>query len=88
MNNEIKLVKQIGVKEAEKLIDDAECFRVYLSGDLWDQPSLILRDDLKQIVDAFNLVDRFGGLEKAKEYVDNFLLPELTRAIALVEQCQ
>lgn len=96
MNNAMKLVKQIGLKEAKMLIDDAECFRMHLSGDDWDKPSLILCDDLKQIVEAFDLVQWHGGLKYAKSYFernskqhpDHYAgWDELQKAINLVEQC-
>ena len=43
--------------------------------------------DLKQIVDAWELVEKFGGLNESRKYVDNRILPELSRATNLVEQC-
>ena len=50
-------------------------------------------DDLKQIVDAFELVERYGGMEKAKKLnYDEFRCDihwnNLQQAINLVEQCQ
>lgn len=50
-------------------------------------------DDLKQIVDAWELVFEHGSIERAKKYADStYTAPEikdvLVRAISLVEQCQ
>ena len=36
----------------------------------------ILRDDLKQIVEAFELVDRYGGLNGAKNWINNVVSNE------------
>lgn len=50
-------------------------------------------NDLKQIVDAFELVFEHGSIERAKKYADStYTAPEikdvLARAINLVERCQ
>ena len=50
-------------------------------------------DDLKQIIDAWELVFEHGGIERAKKYADStYTAPEikdvLVRAISLVERCQ
>lgn len=50
-------------------------------------------NDLKQIVDAWELVFEHGSIERAKKYADStYTAPEvkavLVRAISLVEQCQ
>lgn len=42
-------------------------------------------DNLKQLVDAWELVNRFGGLFESKKYIDDRILPELSRSIELVE---
>lgn len=49
-------------------------------------------DDLKQIVDAFKLVESYGGLSEAKElHYDEFrsdtTYNKLQKSINLVEQC-
>ena len=46
--------------------------------------------DLKQIVDAFELVESYGSIDDAKNYLDNLRLDsktELEQALNLVEQC-
>lgn len=52
-------------------------------------------NDLKQIVDAFELVERFGGIDMAKtceceefEWGRTRYNMELMNAVNLVEQCQ
>ena len=61
----IKFVKQNGIEEARKIVD------------IFSLPTLINIDgigvsisDLKQIVDAFELVEYCNGLEDAKELLD------------------
>ena len=41
---------------------------------------------VKEYTDAYELVQRFGGAVKAKEYIDDFCLPKLQEAITLVEE--
>ena len=55
-----------------------------------DDISFSLRQDLKTLVDAYELVKDIGGLSKAKEYADSrYTAPEiaepLKQAIKLVE---
>ncbi|TQR66828.1 hypothetical protein [Acinetobacter sp. RF14B] len=48
----------------------------------------ILLNDLKRLVESHELVERLGGLKKAKEYVpDNYKSEQLKQAIADVESC-
>lgn len=42
--------------------------------------------DLKSYVDAYELVQKFGGLIEAKKCIDDKIYPELGRAITLVEE--
>ena len=44
--------------------------------------------DLNQLIEAKELVEKFGGLPEAHKYIDDKILPELSRAIQLVESCQ
>lgn len=46
-------------------------------------------ENLKRLVDAWELVGKFGGLEEAKNYVpDLYKSNDLKQAIQLVESCQ
>lgn len=45
-------------------------------------------NDLKRLVESYELVEKFGGLDKSKNYIDNFILPELSLAISYVEKCK
>ena len=42
--------------------------------------------DLNPYLDAYELVNRFGGLTESYKYIDDRILPELSRAIKLVEE--
>lgn len=77
--NAIEYVKHHGIEYAKSIIIGCE------SGLL---PKNNNYADLKQIVDAWELVEKFGGLNESRKYVDNRILPELSRAINLVEQCK
>lgn len=46
------------------------------------------RKEVKKIVEAHELVEKFGGLEESRKYINDRILPELGRAIKLVESCQ
>ena len=85
--DEIKFVKQNGIEMAKQIVD------------LFPMSTLISIDgigvsisDLKQIVNAFELVDRFGGIKEAKRvHYDEFLRDinwnNLQKSINLVEKC-
>lgn len=96
--NAVEFVKKFGVDEAKKFTgwyggDTAFKFlkvkEKSISVHSGDQPYDFHINDLKQIVDAFELVDKLGGLDKAKTYVpDHYKSERLKQAINLVEQCQ
>ena len=83
----IKFVKQNGIEEARKIVD------------LLPMSTLINIDgigvsisDLKQIVDAFEWVEKFGGLDGFKdEYMsrieNNECVSGMNKVIDLVEKC-
>lgn len=87
-HNAIEFVKQNGIEKVHKIID------------LFPLSTLISIDgiyvsvsDLKQIVDAFKLVDRFGGIKEAKRlHYDEFLRDiawnNLQKSINIVDQCK
>jgi hypothetical protein len=47
-----------------------------------------MHDDLKRLVKSHGLVEKLGGLEKAKDYVpDGYKSEQLKQAITDVESC-
>lgn len=83
--NAVKYFKVYGLSEAKRILNDA---RGCASVRLYDKYEFST-DDLKQIVDAFELVGKLGGVENAKTYVpDHYKSERLKQSIELVEQCQ
>ena len=92
----IDFVKECGIDVARRTLGNAVGFGC--SGiDLFGGKYIFRTDDLKQIVDAFELVDRFGGYDSVLDMVNNptyfgdsnFEIEiKLNEAINLVEQCQ
>ena len=89
--NAIEFVKEHGINNA----------KTHLSNMLSVQIDDYIQDyinDLKQIVDAFELVESYGGLVECKRILsrDNFTwcsggrvyVNPLERAVKIVEQCQ
>lgn len=101
--NAIEFVKEFGIDHAKRAVFREEApyakavcvyngrltFSVSMGGPEW-----VLIADLKQIVDAWELVESYGGLETAKtcEYLEDLDHVKynvgLAKAINLVEQCQ
>lgn len=79
--NAIEFVKKFGISKAKGITF------VMLDGTVNYDGFSVNLNDLKQIVDSFELVEKFGGLNESRKYVDNRILPELSRAINLVDQC-
>ena len=103
--NAIEFVKEYGIEEAKKAIknvawcETAYCMRLKHGCFKTNSDCCIDINDLKQIVDAFELVDSYGGLKGAKNWIKNVVSNEsmsnimainsdLSKAINLVEQCQ
>lgn len=103
--NAIEFVKKFGSCEARSvllkskyhyevdvyLVDTKEF--TYIAIQPSENDPFVSLTDLKQIVDAFKLVERYGGVEEAKElHHDEFRCDiywnNLQQAINLVEQCQ
>jgi tRNA U34 5-methylaminomethyl-2-thiouridine-forming methyltransferase MnmC len=80
--NAVEFVKKFGFDKAK----DLACRDRTSIGYLSIEHHNLNQEDLKQIVDAWELVEKFGGLNESRKYVDNRILPELSRAINLVEQ--
>lgn len=86
--NAIEFVKQNGIEKVRQIVD------------LFPVSTLINIDgigvsvsDLKQIVNAFELIDRFGGLREAKrvhydEFRSDINWNSFQKSMNLVEQCQ
>ena len=89
--NAIEFVKKFGFIEAKNTLDDC----IFLEAAFFNCLGFdICVSDLKQLVDAWKLVERYGGLEVAKtcEYSEDLdhvkYNVDLAKAINLVEQCQ
>ena len=86
MMNAIEFVKKFGLVEAKKQLEDPKL--VYFA-----QVDYQFMHDLKQIVDSFEWVEKFGGLDGFKdEYMsrieNNECVSGMSNAIDLVEQCK
>lgn len=86
--NAVEFVKKHGIKEAIKVVELHPVSTLINIGG-----SCVSVLDLKQIVDAFELVESYGGLSEASCYVfeetgeDCYYNKSLEEAINLVEQC-
>ena len=81
--NAIDYVKQNGIEKAKIHLEKMKAER-------WINSFF---NDLKQIVDAFDLVEFYGGLKCAKtvehgNIIPNHIVDKIKQAINLVEQCQ
>lgn len=94
----IDFLKKFGLEHTKYLIEDTELteFAIHSTcGGKYYQDTVSV-SDLKQIVDAFELVDSYGGLKEAKEWMQKDIDDEYwddqserrKQAINLVEQCQ
>lgn len=85
----IEFVKKFGLGDAREYLDGAGFWRTDLT------PIIVNMDDLKQIVDAWELVEKVGRLDNAKTFDDGCMycidhlttLGNLKQAIKLVERC-
>ena len=90
--NAIEFVKECGIDVAKRTLNNAigfGCAEIELFGGKY----VFRTDDLKQIVDACELVMEHGSVAHAKNYVESdYTAPEvkefLLKAINIVEQCQ
>lgn len=85
--NAVEFVKKHGIKEAIKVVELHPVSTLINIGG-----SCVSVLDLKQIVDAFELVESYGGLSEAKElHYDEFCSDttynKLQKSINLVGQC-
>lgn len=87
----VEFVKKYGIDRAKDLSCRGKTSIGYLSVEHHN----LNQDDLKQIVDAFELVEKVGGLDNAKTFDESCMyciehlttLGNLKQAINLVEQC-
>lgn len=85
----IDFIRVFGWIEAKIFVEDNISF-----GDVYDAEMDKYRSvetnlfDLKQYIDAWKLVNKFGGLVESRKYIDDRILPELSRAIQLVESVE
>lgn len=102
--NAVEFVKKYGLEESAKITNESIEFGKNVFYDLSDElyygsdfGGRICVNDLKQIVDAWELVEFYGGLDGAKgEYFeivhsgkyDKHSPTDIAKAINLVEQCQ
>lgn len=91
----IEFVKKFGWEKAKEAIthvawcETAYCIRLKHGCFKSASDCCVDINDLKQIVDAFELVEKLGGVEKAKTYVpDHYKSERLKQSINLVEKCQ
>ena len=85
--NAVEFVKKFGIFGAKE----------YLSGSIFYEDKLMVftnEDDLKQIINALELVETYGGIQRSKDHLNHrreyglYQLPNLVQAINLVEQCR
>ncbi|MEG1232290.1 MAG: hypothetical protein RSE18_00515 [Acinetobacter sp.] len=92
--NAVDFVKECGIDVAKRTLGNAVGFGCS-EVDLFGGKYIFRTDDLKQIIDAFELIEAWGGLEDAKLYnlshcesKPDSMGYKLIQAISLVEQCQ
>lgn len=86
----VEFIKKFGWSEAKKIINPNGVYLdlAFLAVDVWGLDI----NDLKQYVDAWELVQSYGGLQSAFTYLTHravfglYQLPDLRKAISLVEQ--
>lgn len=73
-----EFVKKFGLEYAKHILNEDSVILVDLD-----------YENLKRLVESRELVEKLGGLEKAKEYVpNNYKSERLKQAVADVESCQ
>lgn len=88
----IEFIKKFGWNDARVCILNCACPEdrwLMRHGELISDDAF---DDLKRLVESYELVERFGGLEKAMDFVINqeangLNMGSLAKAIADVESC-
>lgn len=80
--NAIDFVKKFGIAKVKGIVF------TMTSGFINYDGISVNYDDLKQIVDAFELVESVGGWNNATALYDECLDTDLKKAIELMEKCQ
>ena len=78
-----EFVKKFGWKESMKQIKQP----TGIYGAAFDYEFM---GDLKTLVDAYELVESYGGMDRANDFLSicaEWIKPSLSKAIALVESC-
>ena len=103
--NAIEFVKKFGLDKAREIVNDVIKFKDYRKPTHWDSDLNIYHDfkvldesdvsiaDLKQIVNAFEILKYFGGIDNAKYNLTNACISasellDLKTSIELVEKCK
>lgn len=78
-----EFVKKFGWEESKALVNAQS----------WTMRQIALSttvdtNELTRLVESHELVAKFGDLPEERKYVDDKILPELSRAILDVESCQ
>ena len=91
--NAIEFVKGCGIDVAKRILNNAIGFG-YAEIELFGGKYVFRTDDLKQIVEAFELVGAWGGIDRTKIKIEyavknkNFYAADMMRGeLNLVEQC-
>ena len=93
--NAVDFVKKFGWLQAKNVLQGSEDFEevsIYLPNDNFENPTVLNVEDLKTLVDAWELVESCGGYSAAEDYYNNGNMPTicrsvLARALVDVESC-
>ena len=85
MNRAIKYFREHGLEKSKKHLLD---IREAVNQVSWVHSLEGFSQDLKRLVESYGLVEKLGGINKAKDYVpDGYKSEQLKQAIADVESC-
>ena len=81
----IKYFREHGLKKSKKHLLD---IREAVNQVSWVHSLECFSQDLKRLIESWELVEKLGGINKAKDYVpDGYKSVQLKQAIADVESC-
>ena len=85
MNRAIKYFREHGLEKSKKHLLD---IREAVNQVSWVHSLEGFSQDLKRLIESWELVEKLGGINKAKDYVpDGYKSVQLKQAIADVESC-
>jgi|GEM_PF-2170665 len=85
MNGAIKYFREHGLEKSKKHLLD---IREAVNQVSWVHSLEGFSQDLKRLIESWELVEKLGGINKAKDYVlDGYKSVQLKQAIADVESC-